>query len=697
MTTFIDNFNNKKRIVDAVKKLTDENLLDANYSNVYEYVVGDKELKDLSIEDITYLYDVLVYHERKLNKLTLSTVMFINPRLKFKDEGSLKYDGTKFIIDDSYVDDLKYISGVFTEDKKQYFAKPSTAYVLAKYAADKNITLDTSFKTQLLTLIEVFEKSLSLDSDYEIKSNIKRNLFDFQRVAVDYVLNSKRTFICDQMGCGKTTEAIVSIIEADVFPCLVIVPSVVKYNWEKEWNDVTDEKTVVVLEDMDEFVEADVYITNYDNLHKYTNYSLKKKKQKKDKTREKKELRELELLYDEVGGENVKRKLREKKSEMKKKTFNVDYKPIHGVDIKDVVKSVIIDESHYVKSGDAIRTKLCKHYTNGKEWIILLSGTPIVNHSQEIVSQLQVLNRLEDYGEFPKFAQKYCNFGDHYKRTNQGRNKKIRGYKLPSTPKEREEYNYNLRELNHRLRSLSLIRRQKKDVLSQLPEKVRKIVPIIMDNSEEYIHASTDIESYLLTLDDYDEDRVNKVKEYMDLIKVGKLKKLAGEGKKDSVYKYTKDLINSGQKVVIFAHHRDLVSYLIDKFDDPLYVIGEQNDEDKQRAVDEFQNNKDRKVIICSITAASVGITLTASSDVVFAELPWTPAEIEQAEDRCHRIGQKYEVNIHYMVGKPDPKISKELGIEDRILKVIDKKREVGEHLTQTVEDIKMEIAKTYK
>lgn len=123
-----------------------------------------------------------------------------------------------------------------------------------------------------------------------------------------------------------------------------------------------------------------------------------------------------------------------------------------------------------------------------------------------------------------------------------------------------------------------------------------------------------------------------------------------------AVRDYIIDLLESGRKFLVFAHHKmmldDIASCLTQKKYKFIRIDGSTPAGVRQSLCDQFQQNKECLVAVLSITAANTGLTLTEASAVVFAELFWNPGALVQAEDRVHRIGQKNSVNIHYLVAK---------------------------------------------
>ncbi|HHV41230.1 MAG TPA: SWF/SNF helicase family protein [Clostridiaceae bacterium] len=126
---------------------------------------------------------------------------------------------------------------------------------------------------------------------------------------------------------------------------------------------------------------------------------------------------------------------------------------------------------------------------------------------------------------------------------------------------------------------------------------------------------------------------------------------MVGEYDNFIAIQHIKDMLENESKIVIFAHHLDVLNTLHEEFKDEAVILtGQTKPEDRQLAVDRFQNNEEIKLFIGSIQAAGVGITLTAASTEIFVELDWVPANISQAESRCHRIGQLGSVLVQHLV-----------------------------------------------
>jgi len=450
---------------------------------------------------------------------------------------------------------------------------------------------------------------------------LKIEPYPYQLQGIARGLQLKRFINGDDMGLGKTLEAIATINKANAFPCLVICPNVVKINWQREWAKFTDKKAMVLTDSVREswpfFWQTgmnQVFIVNYESLRKYFVRRITKS--------EKWTLKDVEFHQ----------------------TINL-------------FKSVIIDESHKVKSTSTQQSKFCKGIASGKEYIILLTGTPVVNKPNDLVCQLGIMDRMIDFGGWKYFMSRYC-----------------------SGPNGAS----NLKELNFMLWKNCFFRREKSKVLTQLPDKVRQVMSCDITNRKEYQDAERDLIDYLKRYKEADDEKIQKSLKGEVMVRIGILKDITARGKLKEVIDFVKDFRENGKKIILFCNLHEIVDRLLAAFPSAVCVTGRQNMEEKQASVDAFQKNPKTDVIICSIKAASAGITLTAASDVAFIELPWTYAECDQAESRAHRIGQKDSVNCYYLLGRRT--------IDQKLYRIIEEKKHISNAILGAEDNIQTNI-----
>jgi SWI/SNF-related matrix-associated actin-dependent regulator of chromatin subfamily A-like protein 1 len=312
-------------------------------------------------------------------------------------------------------------------------------------------------------------------------------------------------------------------------------------------------------------------------------------------------------------------------------------------------RALVLDESHYCKNAAAKRTQAMHRLaaevpTDGL--VLALTGTPVMNRPAELISQLRIIGRLGEFGSGAQFSRRF-----------QGSDANLR--------------------LHWHLRSRCFVRRLKCEVLPQLPPKTRAIVPVELDNEPEYRLAEHDLIAWLRTqpLDLGELDaKVAAALRAERLVRLNALKLLAAEGKLHAALTWIHDFLASGERLVVFARHRKIQHAVTERFPDALHVLGSDDHAARDAAVSAFQapdgaGGIPNQLIVCSIELAGHGLTLTRSSNVAFLELDWTPAKLEQAEDRCHRIGQQDAVNAAYLLAADT--------IDETIATLLERKRAV--------------------
>ena len=335
--------------------------------------------------------------------------------------------------------------------------------------------------------------------------------------------------------------------------------------------------------------------------------------------------------------------------------------------IKKKFNYIIADEAHYLKSKSAKRTMCLTPILQRSKRVVLLTGTPILAKPMEIYPLLHIL-RPDKFKGFKEFGTRYCD-------------PKMLPYGLIDW-----SGSSNSRELNSILNRL-MIRRLKKDVLSQLPPKKRQKIEIATDSKvikklkifmeksskkfEELLGTQIELDKLGIDLNELNPDKekeknteknkenkdISEEKEDTLLNKFNKAYSMTGEAKLPGIKDYVNYLVDNSCKFLIFAHHTEVLDAIEDEIiQDKIGYIridGKVQIEKRQELVNKFQTDEECLVAILSITACATGLTLTKASTVVFAELHFTPSIMIQAEDRAHRIGQDAGcVNIHYLVGE---------------------------------------------
>lgn len=309
---------------------------------------------------------------------------------------------------------------------------------------------------------------------------------------------------------------------------------------------------------------------------------------------------------------------------------------------------LILDEIHKIKNNAAKRTKAIKSLAKGIPNIIGLSGTPIINRPIEAYNAISLID--------PTIVPNYWSYVHRYC----GAKNNGFGWDFNGAT--------NTAELHDKLINTIMLRRLKKDVLLDLPDKTYSYVPIELDNRKEYRSAEADFIAYIRATKGV--NAAEKASSAATLAEIEGLKQLAVKGKLEQVIEWIKDFLEDEGKLVVFAVHKFVIDRLMLEFGNiAVKIDGSVSMKDRNDAVIAFQNDPKKMLFIGNVQAAGVGLTLTASSNVAFVELPWTPGELAQAEDRCHRIGQKDAVNIHFLLAAGT--------IEEKIAKLLDSKRKV--------------------
>jgi superfamily II DNA or RNA helicase len=402
-----------------------------------------------------------------------------------------------------------------------------------------------------------------------------------------------RTFLlADEPGLGKTAQALLAAQAADAYPLLAVVPNVVKTNWAREAGLWTPRRTATVIhgdgENIDGF--ADIIVVNYEVLDRHVGWLG--------------EHRFRGMIVDEA----------------------------HFIKNKTSQRS-----QHVLELADKIRSRIARPL------LMAITGTPLINDIEDFRAIWQFLGWIDDRKPLPELMDELEETG--------------------LTPLDRGFYPAARRAVI----DMGIVRRRKVDVAADIPERRIADIPVELDGeagssirAAEAVLVKRLVGRYDAALEirasgapdsGIDADLVRRVaaRELEDSSEgsgenVFSMMRRIGQAKAPLAADYTAQLARNVGKVVFFAKHVDVMDAASEVFERRgirySSIRGDQTPKVRAANIEAFVEDPEVQVIVCSLTAAGVGVNLQVASNVVLAELSWTDAEQTQAIDRVHRIGQ---------------------------------------------------------
>lgn len=477
------------------------------------------------------------------------------------------------------------------------------------------------------------EASFALFADYPVpvpdvyhpRTGEKQDYLPYQKAGILYAAPRKYVLFGDPPGMGKTLEAIGTINNHSIQSGLIFCPSGLKYNWQAELEKwLVDKSLTIGIAEGDNVPDTDFVIINYDIADR--NYA--------------------KLSREEWG-------------------------------------IIVCDESQILSNPTAKRVMAILGRKFGKKfkqrpltawkWLFL-SGTPITKQPIQIWPIIQHCDPEGLGRDWESFVYRYC---DAY----QG------AFGLVT------DGGSNLTEFNEKLRLSFMVRRLKKHVLKHLPPKHRRIVilpeeglsNLINTERDKFAHALAALEEMneevertdITRLEDLDpglildrmteiyEGSFDSVGEHLDagaltpeFTAYSEARKELGLAKLPMVMEFIQRLLDAGELVIVFAIHKEVIARMYERWPTSSRIVGGLTAKRVQKEKIRFQGVPDEGVapeegcclILGNIKAMGVGHTLTRGTAMVMAELWAVPGDVEQAEDRFHRITLDHEVTVYYPV-----------------------------------------------
>lgn len=489
--------------------------------------------------------------------------------------------------------------------------------------------LETKNKDTYEILNKENEERNKLLMEFDNKILKYSRLYKHQIEGVKKLIQNNSTLLADEQGVGKTIQAITYSEIMEFKKILVICPASLKLNWKNEIRIINKNANICVLPNQKYTDNTKYFIINYDML-----------------------------IKEYVKHKNIKGKM---VFELREDSF------LNKVNFD----CILIDEAQAIK-GDSQRTKAVLYLADRIKHVIPMTGTPIKNKVRDLWNILVAIKHPMTKNGFFSWAMKYCDahkdyFGWHFDGSS------------------------NLEELHAELDKY-MIRRLQDDCLD-LPEMTVNKIYLELSKSDriKYDNAFNDYIEYCRTerFDDLDEDvknnKINNIEMSQHLVQIGILKQICAKAKLDLLYEQINDILDDpSKKIVIFSQYTDVINSIYTVYHKiAVKLTGSTMVDDRQRAVDKFQNDDKVRLFVSNIIAGGTGITLTRSDTMIFVDMTFVPSDHSQAEMRIKRIGQSKKTNVFYYIFEDT--------IEDDIYRILANKKSIANKVIDNIDSTSLD------
>lgn len=628
------------------------------YNGNNQYILDLKKSGDITDFQMDYVLKNYNFKEKIINKIVKISDWYGEDRRK-----NLNLD---------FIPDKMLIHKLIGETDNYY-------HCLVQYR--KSISPSYSFipKRAILTnfLCENYE-DLQIDFTWFDKKLKKINkdycVLEHQKESVKFLLSRKKCILSLDMGLGKTLCSIIASLMYGFKKVLVICPASIKTNWRNELERFVEPENISIIKGFNEMNKEELLnFLNIKDDKKYKVEELRQIAKENGKWNEGKQFTILNFdIIDEFHKKNSSKK--DNDSELLKSDFDI----------------VIIDEAHKLSNNTSNRYKIIKNYLKKakNEYTWLLTGTMVTNNVKNLYNMLSLIEN-EITSDYKFFMERYCNAkkilrkGEWERCWNQwNKTRKYESYNsMPNASKAIfREYidkygkhimvnngSSNLEELSERIRHIYF--RKTKDELMSI-KKI--IVPVVYQLTEEQQNTYNDL------WNKYEEEKNKEgkdVNEIKQLIEISINRQYISKIMVEKTINLTEKLLSKGKKVFIVCCYDEELYKLSEYFQDKCVIYnGKMSSKQKDKSVEEFNNNENIRIIIGQIQAIGTGVNLNKSCNhCIFQNLDFTDASFSQACDRIFRIGSKEDCYIYLQYFKNT--------VYEHIVDIINKKKEISQKL----------------